>query len=73
MLQRAEKRERHSPEKNDALLKHSRLSLTCKLGEQLCVLFCDEEGGNDGLHEVSTLQVDQLVWKSAELTGNSFI
>ena len=36
------------------------------------MFFCDEEGGNDGVHEVSALQVDQCVWKSAELTGNSF-
>ena len=37
------------------------------------MFFCNEEGGNDGLHEVTTLQVDQHVRKSAELTGNSFI
>jgi len=32
--------------------------------------FCNEEGGNDGLHEV---KIDQRIRKSAKLTGNSFI
>lgn len=54
MLQRAEKREHQSPIKDDVLHKLSRLQPSCKPGEELCY-FCDEEGGTDGLHEVTVV------------------
>ena len=31
--------------------------------------FCGQAAGNDGLHEVTTFQVNQRVSKCAELTG----
>ena len=55
MLQRTEKREHQSPVKDDVLHKSSRLQPSCKPGEEFC-FFCDEEGGTDGLHEVSVQQ-----------------
>jgi len=71
MLQRAEKREYQSPEKPH---KCSRLrsSLMSSDSQELC-FFCSQEAGSDGLHEVTTLQVDQRVRKSAELTGDSLL
>ena len=69
MLQRAEKREHQSPANDDVLHKRSRLQPACK---ELC-FFCDEEGGTDGLQEVTTFQVDQCVRKCAKLTGDNFI
>ena len=45
-----------------------------KSGGELC-FFCGEEGGpgTDGLHEVTTFQVDQCVRKCAKLTGDNFL
>ena len=40
----------------------SRLKSLLKSGGELCFI-CSEEGGNDGLHEVTTFQVDQHVHK----------
>ena len=37
------------------------------------VFFCGQAAGTDGLHEVTTFQVDQRVCKSAELTGDSLL
>ena len=65
----AEKREHQTPAKDDVLHKRSRLQPSCKPGEEL-YFFCDEEGDADGLHEVTTPQVDQRVQKCAELTGD---
>ena len=49
-------------------------SLYLSLVGELC-FFCGEEGGpgTDGLHEVTTVQVDQRVHKCAELTGDSLL
>ena len=43
-----------------------------KSDRELCFV-CGEEGGNDGLHEVTTFQVDQHVRKCPKLTGDSFL
>ena len=72
ILQRAGKREHQSPEIGDAPYKCSRLQSLLKSGRELC-FFCGEEGGTDGLHEVTTFQVDQHVCKCAKLTGDSFL
>ena len=37
------------------------------------VFFCGQAAGTDGLHEVTTFQVDQRVRKNAELTGDSWL
>jgi len=72
MLQRAEKREDQSPERNDVPHKSIRLQSSLKPSEALC-FFCGQEAGSDGLHEVTTIQVDQRVHRSAELTGDSLL
>ena len=72
MLQRAGKREHQSPEIDDAPRKCSRLKSLLKSDGKLC-FFCGEEGGTDGLHELTTFQVDQRVHKCAKLTGDSFL
>ena len=72
MLQRAGKREHQSPEIDDAPYKCSRLQSLLKSGGELC-FFCSEEGGTDGVHEVTTFQVDQCVCKCVKLTGDSFL
>jgi hypothetical protein len=71
MLQRAQKRERESPERDGAPRKCSRLR-SSQPSEVSC-FFCGQAAGTDGLHEVTTLQVDQHVRKSAELTGDSLL
>ena len=38
-----------------------------------CVFFCSQKAGSDSLHEVTTLQVDHRVRRSAELTGDSVL
>ena len=72
MLHRAGKREHQSPEIDDAPRKCSRLKSLLMSGGEL-YFFCGEEGGTDGLHEVTTFQVDQCVRKCAKLTGDSFL
>ena len=72
MLQRVEKREHQSPERDGAPRKCSRLQSSLKPSEVSC-FFCGQEAGTDGLHEVTTLQVDQHVRESAKLTGDSLL
>lgn len=71
MLQRAQKREHGSPERDGAPRKCSRLH-SSQPSEVSC-FFCGQAAGTDGLHEVTTFQVDQRVRKSAELTRDSFL
>ena len=71
MLQRAQKREHESPERDGAPRKCSRLR-SSQPSEVSC-FFCGQAAGMDGLHEVTTFQMDQRVHKSAELTGDSLL
>ena len=66
-----QKREHESPERDGALCKCSRLH-SSQPSEVSC-FFCGEAAGTDGLHEVTTFQVDQHMRKSAELTGDSLL
>ena len=72
MLKRAEKREHQSPERDGAPRKCTRLQSSVKPSEASC-FFCDQAAGTDGLHEVTTFQVDQRVRESAELTRDSLL
>lgn len=72
MLQRTEKREHQSPERDSAPRKCSRLQSSHKPSEASC-FFCSHAAGTDGLHEVTTFQVDQRVHESAKLTGDSLL
>ena len=71
MLQRAQKREHESPEWDGVPRKCSRLR-SSQPSEVSC-FFYDQAAGTDGLHEVTTFQVDQHVRKSAELTRDSLL
>ena len=44
----------------------------CSLCDVSC-FFCGQAAGNDGLHEVTTFQVDQRVCKCSKLTGDSML
>ena len=70
ILQRAQKMEHESPGWDGAPRKCSRLR-SSQPSEVSC-FFCGQTAGTDGLHEVTTFQVDQHVRKSAELTETAF-
>jgi len=72
MLQRVGKREHHSPEGDDPPRKCFRLKSSVKLDESLC-FFCGHGAGTDGLHDMTTLQVDKHVREGAKLTGNTIL
>ena len=71
MLERAQKEGHESPERHGAS-RCSRLQSSSMSTEVSC-FFCGQAAGNDGLHEVTTFQVDQSVRECAELTGVSIL
>ena len=67
---RAQKRQHDSPERNSVSRKCNRMQ-TSRMSSFF--FFCGQAAGNDGLHEVTTFQVDQRVRECAELTGDSML
>ena len=67
MLQRAGKREHQSPEGDEPPRKCARLSSSNKIDEAMC-FFCSE-----GVHDVTTLQVDKDVRECAKLVGHNIL
>ena len=66
MLQRAQKKVKNGMVLHASVVDYVLYSLV------RCLVF-SQAAGMDGLHEVTTFQVDQHVHKSAELTGDSLL
>lgn len=71
MLQRAEKKPQ-IPEEDEQPHKCSRLNSSVMVEEASC-FFCAQVAGTDGLHEVTTFQVDKHVRECAQLTGDNML
>lgn len=73
MLQRAIKRERDPIDDDEGQQRKSiRLQSSHNQTEAKC-FFCGKEAGNEGLHEVTTTQVEKRVRECTELTGDTLL
>ena len=73
MLQRAIKSVEHEISVEDAAPRTSSRLRSSPNPDKMSCFFCDKEAGSEGLHEVTTVQVEKRVRDCAELTSDTLL